>query len=156
MKKLRKQNNDEIKRLLQQAAKISSLKNIYLNYIGEPTLHPRFGKILQLCSQLELNSKVAIITNGTTLKEVYKILIDSNIKRVTVSIDGPKNYNEKWRRGTNHGEIISGLAKLRAYRDLKKSDTIISVLSVRSHQTEIELGQLINDIRSYVDWCCFC
>ena len=58
---------------------------LYLHLMGEPTIHPRFDEILGIADELEF--KVIITTNGTTLNEKGSILLSHpSIYKVSISL----------------------------------------------------------------------
>ncbi len=59
-------------------------QNFYLHVMGEPTAHPQFDKILQIC---KLNSiQTNITTNGTLLHKVGDKILRNNVRSVSVSL----------------------------------------------------------------------
>ncbi len=58
---------------------------IYFHILGEPTLHPKLSRFLEICS--ELGFKVIITTNGTLLPKVWDILLSSlALHKVNISL----------------------------------------------------------------------
>ncbi len=58
---------------------------IYFHILGEPTLHPKLSRFLEICA--ELGFKVIITTNGTLLPKVGDILISSPaLHKVNISL----------------------------------------------------------------------
>ena len=52
---------------------------VYLHIKGEPLLHPKLEKILDVCRKYK--KQVNITTNGVLLKEKAKILLNSGVVR---------------------------------------------------------------------------
>lgn len=69
---------------------------VYLHVKGEPLLHPKLDKILDLCAQYHKN--VNITTNGTLLKEKKEILKHPAIRQINLSLHSEnqkENYLEE-------------------------------------------------------------
>lgn len=67
------------------AKQISPLtNNIYLHVMGEPLLHPQLNQILEIAKANGL--QINIVTNGTLLKQNAKIILNANIKKLTISL----------------------------------------------------------------------
>lgn len=65
---------------------------IYLHVKGEPLLHTKLDRILELCKKY--NKKVNITTNGTLLKERYNILNNSDcIRQINISLHSENTKN---------------------------------------------------------------
>ncbi len=58
--------------------------NFYLHVMGEPTSHPHLEQILKICK--ENNIRTNITTNGTLLDKVGDIIIENNVRMVSVSL----------------------------------------------------------------------
>ena len=58
---------------------------IYLHILGEPTLHPHLGEILDICKELDF--KVIITTNGTLLCKIGELLLSKeSLHKVNISL----------------------------------------------------------------------
>lgn len=58
---------------------------LYLHLMGEPTIHPNFGDILNISD--EMGFKVIVTTNGTTLPEKADILLNyGRVHKVSISL----------------------------------------------------------------------
>ena len=65
---------------------------------GEPTLHPRFDKILEIAESNDL--KVSFVTNGWNFEKIWPKLLAhrSAITHVAFSLDGPtREKHDEWR-----------------------------------------------------------
>ncbi len=58
--------------------------NYYLHLMGEPTSHPEFEKILKICRENKM--AVNITTNGTLLDKTGDIMLENNVRMVSVSM----------------------------------------------------------------------
>lgn len=79
---------------------------------GEPLLHPDIDEILALWGRYDV--KTAFITNGSLMTpERAALIVNSNVERVTVSIDAatPKTYSNI-RVGGNFFKVIKNIATL--------------------------------------------
>ncbi len=66
-----------------QLRKVTSY--IYFHILGEPTLHPRLSRFLEICHELDF--KVIITTNGTLLPSVGDVLLSSPaLHKVNISL----------------------------------------------------------------------
>ncbi len=59
-------------------------ENFYLHVMGEPTAHPDFAKILQICK--DNNIQTNITTNGTLLHKTGDVILSNNVRSVSVSL----------------------------------------------------------------------
>lgn len=59
-------------------------QNFYLHVMGEPTAHPQFGAILDICR--EYGMTVNITTNGSLLDKTGDMMLKSSVRMVSVSL----------------------------------------------------------------------
>ena len=59
-------------------------ENFYLHLMGEPTGHPQFGQILDVCNKYGI--KTNITTNGTLLARSGEEILNHNLRNVSVSL----------------------------------------------------------------------
>lgn len=73
-------------------------ESFYLHVMGEPTSHPQFWQILEICQKY--NMKVNITTNGTLLDKTGDDIINSDVHMVSVSLHSfeANNINADMRR----------------------------------------------------------
>lgn len=91
-------------------------------YGGEPLLNFRtVRKAVEIGRQLEAERGVkisfAITTNGTVLNREILAFLDAHFSSVTVSLDGPKEINDLYRRragGGSYDRIVGNIGRLRA------------------------------------------
>lgn len=91
---------------------------------GEPTMHPRFDRVLEILRSYRLN--VGLVTNGSLLtRERYEHIVHCGLDRIAVSLDAgrrdtypiihttatPENYDETIRNLRALGEIKKSLGK---------------------------------------------
>ena len=73
----------QFKHIINQIAPYANY--VYLHVKGEPLLHPQLKEILEVCKDSDIH--VNITTNGTLLKQKYKILLESDcVRQVNVSL----------------------------------------------------------------------
>ena len=109
---------------------------------GEITLHPEFERILETTRTLG-HTAVGIITNATRINDdKVRMIRDSNIDRICVSVDGPDAETHNSRRGRNFESVMDGL---RALGETGKSITVISVLDRRTYTRILQLTELLAD-----------
>ena len=77
---------------------------------GEPLLHPQFDKIIELINKYDCD--ISIPTNGTLLSKYLDQIASSKIKNIWVSIDGPREYNDRQRGIGVYDLALNGLYSL--------------------------------------------
>lgn len=74
----------------------SKIKTLRFVGIGEPLLHPRIDDMIRFAKKKDIAEKVEIITNGTLInRNVAKILVDSGLDRIVISLNGLSNIEYK-------------------------------------------------------------
>lgn len=75
---------------------------VYLHILGEPTLHPYFDEILNLCDSYEL--KLQLVTNGTLIYRYPNILNHPCLRKLSISLHSVNNVNidREYFRTINH------------------------------------------------------
>ena len=94
------------------------IPRLTLHTIGEPTLHPRIGELVQLAT--ERGRVVTLSTNGTLLarEELARALVRGGPHLLNISADaGDKETNAKTRDGLDPALIVKGLELVRRLRD---------------------------------------
>ena len=92
---------------------------------GEITLHPEFGRVLDVASRLRRTAST-LITNATRADPgVADMIGGSNLTRVCVSVDGADNATHGSARGKNLPRVLAGLRLIRA---TGKPVTVITVV----------------------------
>jgi len=90
---------------------------------GEITLHPEFAGIMDATHGMQ-RTGVTMITNGiAATKEKVKLIRDSNVSRVCMSLDGVIAEQHNFGRGNNFDKALRGLY------ELQESGKNISVLT---------------------------
>lgn len=115
-KKLHKLNIDAIKDVLNEC----SPSNTYLGLFGgEPLIYPDICELLETICNLKLN--VDIPTNGTRLAKLAELLVDTKVKRLWISLDGPKDINDAQRGKGVFEQVVKGIEILLKVREKKGS-----------------------------------
>lgn len=84
---------------------------------GEPLLYSHLDEVLSLIKYY--GCKVDIPTNGTLLKKHSELLVEFEPRRIWVSIDGPKEFNDKQRGKGVYDKAVEGLKALYEEREAK-------------------------------------
>ena len=108
---------------------------------GEPTLHPKFGEILDFLTRYKV--VMDFFTNGMHLTpELVATLVDKKVHAITVSFSGAtKDVYENIYLGGKFEEVLAGIKRLAAYKKQKNSEfPIIQVnsLGFKDHIANIE------------------
>lgn len=91
---------------------------------GEMTMHPQLPELLDATRLLE-RPTVTMITNGTLItRNVVRMIADSGVNRIVVSVDGLDNATHGSARGKNLPRVLEGL---RAVQGLGREVTVVSV-----------------------------
>ena len=108
---------------------------VYLHIKGEPLLHPKLEKILDICRKYK--KQVNITTNGVLLKEKAKILLNSGVVRqVNISLHS-ENHKEKYLKDifeavellSSHMHIVYRLWTLNDFSfDAKSTRTVNKIM----------------------------
>lgn len=89
--------------------------NVYYELFGgEPMLHPQFVDILSIIKKH--NCTVDIPTNGTLLSKYYKEVVDANIRRIWISLDGPQEVNDAQRGKNVYARATEGIRLLQEHK----------------------------------------
>ena len=82
---------------------------------GEPTVHPKFGQILEYLTQYPI--KKYFLTNGMLLNRFSDLIVNS-VDILAISLDGAKqDTNDRIRRGADFNKIIENIRCLVAKRN---------------------------------------
>jgi MoaA/NifB/PqqE/SkfB family radical SAM enzyme len=74
---------------------------------GEPLLYEKIGDVLETCKKFDLSTDIP--TNGTLLKRNANLLIETAVKRIWVSLDGPEEINDNQRGFGVYKKAIEGI-----------------------------------------------
>lgn len=90
---------------------LSDLETIEFSGIGEPTLHPEFKQFITTSKELQPQSKLQLVTNGSRLNpNLIDFLEDNSVKQIWVSLNAAteKTHN-KIMPGLDFDSIISSI-----------------------------------------------
>jgi len=126
------------------------LSKDYDNFIaffgGEPLLNfPLITKIDSYLNELELGVKYTAVTNGTIMNDTIKDFINKKFFRLCISLDGPKDINDRQRFGINesvHDCVVETINRLhpRSYP--------ISIKSIVTKRSVHQLSDIVEYISS--------
>jgi len=103
-------------RLLDEMRELG-VPRLTLHANGEPTLHPRIGRMLELA--VEREQCVVMSTNGTTLtEELARTIVRASPDLINVSVDSADpEVLEVLRPGLDLGRLVENLRRFRRIRD---------------------------------------
>jgi len=117
-----------------------------INFLGgEPLLYPEGIDLIseyatELAKEKNIDLKLSITTNGTLLNEKNWEILAKYKLAITISMDGPKEINDKVRPSKNHTspteEIEKGLSFLPIYRDQIRKVTLHAVFTKQNMEIE--------------------
>ena len=103
-------------------------KTQYELFGGEPLMHPDFEAIVELINQYDC--PISIPTNGTLISKYEKIISESKINNLWVSLDGPKDYNDAQRGKGVYDLALNGLYSLAQRKQLNNKGPALGVTMV--------------------------
>jgi radical SAM protein with 4Fe4S-binding SPASM domain len=87
----------------------------YELYGGEPLLYPHIEEVLRAIKSA--GSKVQLSTNGTFLAKHAELLVETSAERIWVSLDGPKEINDRQRGDGVFAQAVDGIDNVHALRE---------------------------------------
>lgn len=128
---------------------------------GEPLLHPEailaiHNYIFEEANRLQVRPSLQIVTNGTLLTGKTLEIVRSMKVKITFSIDGPKEYNDK-ARPTKNGQsstdlTVAGIKEILSNRGNVVSIGLSAVCSKES-PSMLETYKFFETLKP--DWCDF-
>lgn len=117
-------------------------------YGGEPFLIPIYHQIWDLILKLNPNTRIFVITNGTTLNSRIKDLLERGNFDIAVSMDSPqKEFLEAIRLNTRHDVVMQNIAYLNNYCKQRGKNLVISFTLMRINWREfVKIIQFCNEI----------
>ncbi|BCJ93732.1 hypothetical protein acsn021_13010 [Anaerocolumna cellulosilytica] len=82
---------------------------------GEPLMYQHIEELLMTFKKYDC--KVDIPTNGTLLKKYAKTMVDNQVRRIWVSIDGPEEFNDNQRGHGVYQKAVEGLNEIYRIRE---------------------------------------
>lgn len=132
--------------------------SVGLNYAGESLLHPRFLDALALLKDRGLGSRTGFNTNATVLRpEIAEAIIDSDVRSVSISLDGFQGSHERIRMGSRYDKVVENtmsLLEARRRRGATNPSIIINLTRVGQEESEIQAfvdhwAMLADEVRVY-------
>lgn len=139
----------DINYLTEWVKEISEFKGpgitIFLDSVGEPTIHPDFVKLVENIKKIRQVSEIITITNGTLLtKQMIDSLEKAGLTRINISIHSLNPENSKYLFGIKNYDIEKILETIK-YISKSKIDLLI---------TPVYLPKVNdNDIEELIKFC---
>jgi radical SAM domain protein len=130
---------------------------VYLHIKGEPLLHPKLEKILDVCRKYK--KQVNITTNGVLLKEKAKILLNSGVVRqINISLHS-ENHKEKYLKDifeavellSSHMHIVYRLWTLNDFSFDAKSTRTVNKIMEYYHLSIGTVEKIYTDMNIEID-----
>ncbi len=110
-------NFEIVKNLIRELAIV---KPTYSLFGGEPLLYPYFEELIDEIKKN--NSFVDTPTNGTLLSDHAELLVKKEFDLVRVSLDGPRDINDKMRGVGSYEKAIQGINDLFEVKEKEKAN----------------------------------
>ena len=143
-------------------SKLSPGQKFKISFVGgEPLLHPEallaiHDYVYEECKDRQIEPDLQIVTNGTLLQGKTLEIIRSMRVQLKISLDGPKNVNDKARPSKNGQSttemILSGISEIAKDRGNIKSFVLSAVCSKNSPNI-LEAYKFFETLNP--DWCDF-
>ncbi|MEM2109080.1 MAG: tungsten cofactor oxidoreductase radical SAM maturase [Candidatus Odinarchaeota archaeon] len=143
LESLEEMGYEDYLKLLDQLTELPELKTIVFGGLGEPTIHPKFKKIVESTRSRLPEIELVMTTNGTMIDRFQDLIID-NFDYMIVSIDAVSEDVFKGIRGPQAGKVINNLKNFAEYRNkIRKFTPWIWVEFVAMRQNIEELPKLL-------------
>lgn len=123
--------------------------NLYLSFQGESFLHPQIKEFLQLGYNSGIKNRV-LFTNGMLIEPYLKVIAGC-LTKITFSLEGPEEINDKIRVGCKYDTVLDNIEKLILARRELGSNLKIGVNITRTTQTPEEISNFKNEMLQIVD-----
>lgn len=90
---------EKFEAIIKQAVPLA--KQVCLHLMGEPTAHPQFAKIIELCEKYD--AKVMLTTNGTLLKRHQQTLSSPSVVQINFSVH---SFRDNFADKELHGYLL--------------------------------------------------
>ncbi len=118
-KKIQHKAQLDIARILNVIKECSAFQPHYELFGGEPLLYPHIEELLSAINKY--GSTVDIPTNGTLLIEYAELMIQAQVTKLWISLDGPEFINDRQRGKGVFKKVIAGIETLYNLREKRKS-----------------------------------
>ena len=122
---------------------------LYLSYQGESFLHPQIDQFLKLGYTSGIKNRM-LFTNGMLI-EPYLAVIAECLTKITFSLDGFGEVNDKIRLGCNYEAVLGNIEKLILTRQKLGSELKIGVNITRYTQTKKEISDFVKTMLKIAD-----
>lgn len=109
---------------------------------GEPFLYKDIIRLIKYIKSKKM--QITINTNGTYLEEYARELVDCNVNRIIVSIDGNREIHDEIRgvRGT-YDKVIKGVQKINEIKNMRPFITANTVITKKNYQ---HITDIVNEL----------
>jgi len=132
---------------------LEQVRPSYSLFGGEPLLYPQFGDLIK---EIKKNgSYVDTPTNGTLITQNAKMLVESGFDSVRISIDGPKEINDKQRGKGSYEKAMRGIEILyrEKLRNQSKTPSISLIYTITTSNFDKLEQFFLEDLNiKYIDW----
>jgi radical SAM protein with 4Fe4S-binding SPASM domain len=138
----------ELFKFILEEAKKEGIKNIRLYSTAEPTLHPKFGEIIDLLK--EDNFVVSIATNASLLEKHIEPLMKVDVLKFSIEGWDKESY-EKYRYPLKFDRVYHNIKLFNEKRKMMKHSPKVSTNLLLTKDTDLEKymalwGDMIDDI----------
>ena len=116
---------------------------------GEPTLYPKLDKLVDRLNEIKDNTKILILSNGSTIykKDIFETLLKIDLVKLSLDCVSEKCF-KKLDRQNNSVEIDKIVPSMIEFSQKTKNDFFIEVLFVKDlNDNEEELGLLYEALK---------
>jgi radical SAM protein with 4Fe4S-binding SPASM domain len=130
------------KKIIDELLAIKTVEAIGFNFGGESLLHKRFPEMVQYAAKAN-HFALGFNTNGLLLSEsISRVLVESGVRSVTISLDGLKEWHERIRHGSNYDLVEKNVKTLKTVRGQQAHPNIVVNLT--------ESAQSRGDVKAFV------
>jgi len=125
---------------------VSQLKGntrVALHHFGEPLLHPKIGRLIEICHKYGIKASISTNPSSLTL-EKSRELINAKLDYLHISLDGAnKETYENIRGGSaNYEKALEGMRTfLKEKQELKSKLPYTKIAIIRMKETEKEIDE---------------
>jgi MoaA/NifB/PqqE/SkfB family radical SAM enzyme len=136
------------RKIIGQSAKLKPT-TLHLNFEGESFLHPHIKEFLEL--SVSSGAKYRQLFSNGMLVKPYLETIAKCLTKITFSLDGIGEVNDKLRVGCKYDVIMANIKELRQIRDNLGSSLKIGVNLTNYTQTEKEIHAFTKEMLGIAD-----
>ena len=136
------------RKILNQAVKLKPT-TLHLNFEGESFLHPKIREFLRLGYLSGIPRRV-LFTNGMMVKPHLEA-IAKYLTKITFSLDGIGEVNDKIRVGCNYDTVIENIEELKLIREKLGSTLKIGANLTNYTQTPEQIHDFMTEMLQIVD-----